>query len=160
MLRTIRLVLGSTAIILGATLVGIALPARRASAVPVIPCDATPIPQVSNSAPQAEADFAVPTCTPLRIVRTATPTFTATVPATKTSEPTVAPTDTPVPPSSTATNPAERRRRQRRLATEHRRRSSLDVRYGRAGTRRGRAAVRRRLMLARAGGAPEAVAGA
>ena len=109
MLRTLRTVLGTTAVLIGISLVGVALPARRAGAVPAAPpCNATAIPQVFTSAPQAEADFAVPTstCTPVRIVRTATPTFTATVPATNTPEPTVAPTDTPVPPSSTATSPA------------------------------------------------------
>lgn len=106
MLRTLRLSLGTMAIIAGMILMGVALPTRSVSAVPVIPCDSTPFPQVANSAPQAEADFAVPTCTPVRIVRSATPTFTATSPATDTPEPTVAPTDTPVPPSATATSPA------------------------------------------------------
>lgn len=106
MLRTLRLSLGTIAVIAGMILIGVAMPTRRAAALPVIPCDATGIPQVANSAPQAEPDFAVATCTPNRVVRTATPTFTATVPATNTAEPTVAPTDTPVPPSATATSPA------------------------------------------------------
>jgi len=107
-LRTVRLLLGTTAVIAGIILVGLAMPARRAAAgiVPP-PCDATPnIPQIASSAPQAVADQVVPTCTPIRLVKSATPTFTATVPATDTPEPTVAPTDTPVPPTSTATSPA------------------------------------------------------
>jgi hypothetical protein len=106
-LRTVRLLLGTTAVIAGMILVGLALPTRHAAAVQAPPpCDSTPIPQIAASAPQAVADFAVPTCTPVRIVKSATPTFTATVPATDTPEPTVAPTDTPVPPTATATSPA------------------------------------------------------
>ncbi len=108
MLQTLRLVLGTTAVIIGASLLGTTLPTRTASAVPALPpCDSTAIPQVVASEPQAEADAVVPTatCTPVRIVRSATPTFTATVPATDTPVPTVAPTDTPVPPTSTPTSP-------------------------------------------------------
>jgi hypothetical protein len=107
-LRTLRLLLGTTAVIAGIILLGLALPARHAAAgIEPPPCDATPnVPLISSAAPLAEADFAVPTCTPVRKIKTATPTFTATVPATDTPEPTVAPTDTPVPPTETATSPS------------------------------------------------------
>lgn len=102
-MRTIRLVLGTLAVIMGVAFAGIGLPASSVSALPVT-CTTGITAGVVSSAPVAQAD-SIPTCTPVVIVHSATPTFTATV-ATNTPEPTVAPTNTPVPPSPTVTQPS------------------------------------------------------
>ena len=87
---------GITALAVGAVLVGLSFTAPRGAAGQEPPCDYTPVGQIS-------ALQAVPTCTPVRIVRSATPTFTVTV---LPSETPVPPTEIPArgaPPTATAT---------------------------------------------------------
>lgn len=107
MKHAVRLILGSLAVVAGATLAGMTLSPQGAAAgnpvcytpTAVGAGDIAPF-QVPTNTPTSTS---VPVCTPVQVVRTATPTVTATVPATNTSvPPTAVPaTNTPVPPAPT-----------------------------------------------------------
>lgn len=100
-MRTWSFVLGGAlALAAAAVLVAMSLPAPRTLAGLGT---STPIPcGTQGPVGQINAFQQLPTCTPVRIVRSATPTFTATVEATATPVPTEQPTQVP----PTATKPA------------------------------------------------------
>jgi hypothetical protein len=83
--HTIYLMIGLLAVIAGATLAGMTLAPKEAAAGFVSTATPTPAPQ--------------------EIVRSATPTASATMTATHTPQPVIAATNTPVPPAPSATTP-------------------------------------------------------
>ena len=105
MKQAIRLILGSLAVVAGATLAGVTLSPRGAAAGNIVCWTPTPFQGAGDIAPFQ----ALPVCTPTgQIVRSATPTVTATVPAANTPVPPteVPATNTPMPPVPTATSPS------------------------------------------------------
>ena len=87
---------GISALAVGAVLVALSFTAPRGAAGQQVACDYTPVGQIN-------ALQAVPTCTAVRIVRSATPTFTATVLPSETPVPPTQIPATVAPPTATAT---------------------------------------------------------
>jgi len=105
--HAVRLILGSLAVVGGAALAGMTLSPQGAAAQVV--CYTPTAVGAGDIAPfgiptDTPTSTPIPVCTPVRVVRTATPTFTATVPVTNTPVPPteVPATNTPVPPTATS----------------------------------------------------------
>jgi len=105
-MRTWRLVIGGAlSLAVAAVLVALSFGAPRTFAGIEVPCDATATP-TQQPVGQINAFQQIPTCTPVRKVKTATPTFTVTVEPSSTPVPPTEAPPTVAPPSATATSPA------------------------------------------------------